>query len=43
VAYYATSDAKKLDDLSPVSHMDADRPPTFVAWAEFENPLIDVY
>jgi acetyl esterase len=43
VAYYATSGAKKLDDLSPVSHMDTDSPPTFVAWAEFENALIDAH
>ena len=43
VAYYGSDDAKVLDDLSPVSHVDADSPPTFVAWGEFENPLIDVH
>jgi acetyl esterase/lipase len=40
--YYGT-DASKFDDYSPVSHIDRDSVPTFVAWAEFENPLIDVY
>jgi hypothetical protein len=43
VTSYGTADAKKLDDLSPASQIDADSPPTFVAWAEFENPLIDVH
>jgi acetyl esterase len=42
-AYYGTSDPDKLDDVSPVSHVGADSVPTFVAWAEFENPLIDVH
>lgn len=42
-AYYDTTDAKKLNDISPVSHVDPDSVPTFVAWAEFENPLIDVH
>jgi acetyl esterase/lipase len=41
-AYYGT-DASKFDEYSPVSHIDRDSLPTFVAWAEFENPLIDVY
>lgn len=41
-AYFGT-DATKFDDYSPVTHVDASSPPTFVAWAEFENPLIDVY
>jgi acetyl esterase/lipase len=40
--YYGT-DASKFDDYSPVSHIDRNSLPTFVAWAEFENPLIDVY
>jgi acetyl esterase len=42
-AYYETTDAVRLDDLSPVSHVDADSVPTFVAWAEYENPLIDLH
>ena len=33
----------KLDALSPVSHVSVHSPPTFVAWCEFENPLIDVH
>jgi acetyl esterase len=41
-AYYGT-DTSRFDDLSPVSHVDADALPTLVAWSEFENPLIDVY
>jgi len=32
-----------LDDLSPVTHVDAGSVPTLVAWGEFENPLIDVH
>jgi hypothetical protein len=40
--YYGT-DASQFDEYSPVSHIDRDSLPTFVAWAEFENPLIDVY
>jgi len=36
-AYYQTADAGKLDELSPVSHVDAAALPTFVAWSEFEN------
>lgn len=43
VAYYGTSDAEKLDDVSPVSHVAADSVPTFVAWGEYENPLIDMH
>jgi acetyl esterase/lipase len=43
VAYYGTSDAAKLDDVSPVSHVDAHSVPTFVAWGEYENPLIDLH
>jgi acetyl esterase/lipase len=42
-AYYETTDTAKLNDVSPVSHVEADSVPTFVAWAEFENPLIDVH
>jgi acetyl esterase len=42
-AYYETTDAARLDDISPVSHVGPDSVPTFVAWAEFENPLIDLH
>jgi acetyl esterase len=42
-AYYGTADAAELDRLSPVSHVGLDSIPTFVAWGEFENPLIDVH
>ncbi len=31
------------NDVSPVSHVDSQSPPTFIACSEFENPLIDVY
>ncbi|HTJ99468.1 MAG TPA: alpha/beta hydrolase [Bordetella sp.] len=41
-AYYGT-DASRYDDCSPVSHVDADSVPTMVAFAEYENPLIDLY
>ncbi|MCW5730316.1 MAG: alpha/beta hydrolase [Alphaproteobacteria bacterium] len=41
-AYYGT-DPRRLDDCSPVSHVDANSPRTFIAFSEFENPLIDVY
>lgn len=43
VAEYYGSDATVYDDVSPVSHVDAQSPPTLIACAEFENPLIDVY
>jgi acetyl esterase/lipase len=43
VSYYGTDDAHGLADVSPVSHVDENSVPTFVAWAEFENPLIDVH
>jgi acetyl esterase len=43
VAEYYGSDASVYDDLSPVSHVDKDSVATFIAVAEFENPLIDVY
>jgi acetyl esterase len=42
-AYYGTADMTALDALSPVSHVDANSVPTFVAWGEYENPLIDVH
>jgi acetyl esterase/lipase len=40
--YYGT-DASKFEEYSPVNHIDSNSVATFVAWAEFENPLIDVY
>jgi acetyl esterase/lipase len=40
-AYYG-ADAD-FEDVSPVAHVGAESVPTFVAWAEYENPLIDVY
>jgi len=43
VAYYGTSDAATLDDLSPVSHVNPTSVPTLVAWGEYENPLLDVH
>jgi acetyl esterase/lipase len=43
VAYYGTSDPARLDDVSPVTHIDAESVPTFVAWGEYENPLLDVH
>jgi acetyl esterase/lipase len=43
VEQYYGADASLYDSYSAVSHVDAQSPPTFVAWAEFENPLIDVY
>jgi acetyl esterase/lipase len=42
-AYYETTDPARLNDISPVSHVGANSVPTFVAWAEFENPLIDLH
>lgn len=41
-AYYG-NDKSFLEKVSPVSHVDHSSVPTFVAWGEFENPLIDVY
>jgi acetyl esterase/lipase len=43
VEVYYGPDASKFDDYSPVTHIGQSSIPTFVAWAEFENPLIDVY
>lgn len=43
VESYYGGDASKFADRSPVSHVDADSLPTFIACAEFENPLIDLY
>jgi acetyl esterase len=41
-AYYGT-DADFLAQVSPVAHITADSLPTFIAYAQYENPLIDVY
>jgi acetyl esterase len=41
-AYYG-SDSALLDERSPVTRVERDSPPTFIAFAEFENPLIDVH
>lgn len=41
-AYYG-SDSSLFEDLSPVSHVTSESVPTMVAFAEFENPLIDIY
>jgi acetyl esterase len=41
-AYYGP-DASRFDSVSPVSHVGKDSIPTFIACAEFDNPLIDVY
>jgi acetyl esterase/lipase len=43
VEVYYGPDASKFEAYSPVTHIDKDSVPTFVAWAEFENPLVDVY
>ncbi len=41
-AYYGT-DPAALEDASPVNHVTADAPPTFIAIAQYENPLIDLH
>ena len=43
ISYYRTDDPQKLDDFSPVSHIEPESIPTFVAWGEYENPLLDVH
>jgi acetyl esterase/lipase len=43
VAEYYGSDSSIYNDVSPVSHVNKDSVATFIAVAEFENPLIDVY
>jgi acetyl esterase/lipase len=40
-AYYGAE--ADFEDVSPVAHVTAESVPTFLAWAEYENPLIDVY
>jgi acetyl esterase len=41
-AYFGTDQAV-MEEGSPVNHVDAQSVPTFVAIAEYENPLLDVY
>ncbi len=41
-AYYG-SDPTLFEDATPITHVDASSVPTFIAMAEFENPLIDIY
>lgn len=43
VETYYGPDSCIYEDASPVSHIGPDSPPTLIATAEFENPLIDVY
>jgi acetyl esterase len=43
VAAYYGADDTIFDDVSPVSHVNKQSLPTFIACAQFENPLIDVY
>ena len=43
VEEYYGPDNSIYDDVSGVSHVGPDSPPTFVAWSEYENALIDVY
>jgi hypothetical protein len=43
VEQYYGADSSKYEDYSAVGHIDAESLPTFVAWAEYENPLVDVY
>lgn len=41
-AYYG-ADESVYPDREPLSHVRADAPPTFVALAQYENPLLDFY
>ncbi|WP_291009943.1 alpha/beta hydrolase [Hydrogenophaga sp.] len=43
VAAYFGNDPAQFDDRAPLLHARPDAPPTFVALAQYENPLIDVY
>lgn len=43
VKAYFGDDEGLLDDRSPVTHVTADSVPTFIAMAQYENPLIDVH
>ena len=40
--YYGT-DTSRFEAYSPVYHVNKYSVATFIAWSEFENPLIDVY
>lgn len=41
-AYFGNS-SEAMEDGSPVNHVTAASVPTMIAYAEFENPLLDVY
>jgi acetyl esterase/lipase len=43
VAAYFGSDPTQFDDRAPLLHARPDAPPTFIALAQYENPLIDIY
>jgi acetyl esterase/lipase len=43
VAAYFGDDPAQFDDRAPLMHARPDAPPTFVALAQYENPLIDIY
>ena len=43
VAAYFGNDPALFDDRAPLLHAQPDAPPTFVALAQYENPLIDLY
>jgi acetyl esterase len=43
VRAYFGADEARYEGLSPVSHAAASRLPVFIAVAEYENPLLDVY
>lgn len=43
VAAYFGDDPSQFDDRAPLHHARADAPPTFIALAQYENPLIDIY
>ena len=42
-AYYGTSDAARLDALSPVGMVETHSVPTFIAYGQYENPRLDIY
>jgi acetyl esterase len=43
VEEYYGSDPSRYDGLSAISQVDKDSLPTLIAFAEYENPLLDVY
>jgi acetyl esterase/lipase len=43
VEAYFGPDTALMEDGSPVNHVHADSVPTMVAYAEFENPRLDIY